>query len=74
MTPNKLPLIILSGPSGAGKDTVAANIINNRLAPIEKVITSTTRAPRENNGKPELDGVHYDFYKDPEEFQTRVRE
>lgn len=48
--------IIISSPSGCGKDTVV-----RRLLPIfehsRKVITSTTRSPRNQ----EKDGVHYNF-------------
>ena len=48
--------VILSGPSGVGKDTVldAWTLRNPR---IERVVASTTRAPREG----ELDGVDYTF-------------
>lgn len=48
--------IIISSPSGCGKDTVV-----RRLLPIfehsRKVITSTTRLPRNK----EVDGIHYNF-------------
>lgn len=43
--------IILSSPSGAGKTTVAGELLKNKV--ISRVITATTRAPRlgEKNGK-----------------------
>ena len=47
-------LIVLSGPSGVGKDTVIHGI-NDRLLPIHFVVTATTRAMREG----EREGVDY---------------
>ena len=59
-------LHVLSGPSGAGKTTVAQRLLsgNERLA---RVVTCTTRIPREG----EIDGVDYHFLND-EEFMRRV--
>ncbi len=59
-------LLVLSGPSGAGKTTVAQRLLsgNERLA---RVVTCTTRIPREG----EIDGVDYHFLSD-EEFMRRV--
>ena len=59
-------LLVLSGPSGAGKTTVAQRLLsgNERLA---RVVTCTTRIPREG----ETDGVDYHFLSD-EEFMRRV--
>ena len=59
-------LLVLSGPSGAGKTTVAQRLLsrNKRLA---RVVTCTTRIPREG----EIDGVDYYFLSD-EEFMRRV--
>lgn len=50
-------LIILSAPSGGGKNTIY-NALKSRMPEIEKVITVTTRTPR----KSEIDGVDYYFY------------
>ena len=60
-------LLVLSGPSGAGKTTVAKRLLsgNERLA---RVVTCTTRIPREG----EIDGVDYHFLSD-EEFMRRVK-
>ncbi|MDP3995540.1 MAG: hypothetical protein U1C18_00200 [Patescibacteria group bacterium] len=46
-------LVIISGPSGAGKDSVIDGIANRGVR-VERVITSTTREPRpgESEGKP----------------------
>ena len=61
-------LIVISGPSGVGKGTVA-----NRL--LEKhdnicfSVSATTRAMREG----EAEGVNY-FYKTTEEFDTMIEQ
>lgn len=53
-------IVILSGPSGVGKDTVLnAWIANNPR--VERVVTATTRSPRDG----EVDGVDYHFYSLP---------
>jgi guanylate kinase len=60
-------LVIVSGPSGVGKDTVIASLC---LVPTEPqryfVVTSTTRPRRPY----EVDGVHYHFL-DKAEFERR---
>ncbi len=59
-------LIILSSPSGAGKSSLAREIMT-KDPNIRFSISSTTRSPRED----EIDGVHYDFVSH-EEFMARV--
>jgi len=49
-------LIVLSGPSGAGKNTVV-NELGERLDKICYSVSVTTRPP----GPGEIDGVHYNF-------------
>jgi len=49
-------LIIVSGPSGAGKGTICKELIN-RDKSIEVSVSSTTRKPREG----EVDGISYHF-------------
>jgi guanylate kinase len=60
-------LVIVSGPSGVGKDTVIQSLC---LVPTDPeryfVVTSTTRPRREY----EVDGIHYHFLTD-EEFERR---
>jgi guanylate kinase len=60
-------LVILSGPSGVGKDTVlqAWRRVNHL---VERVVATTTRAPRPG----EADGVDYDFVS-VIEFDQKVR-
>jgi guanylate kinase len=59
--------VVLVGPSGAGKTTVAEYLINNYPDRFEKVITDTTRQPREG----EIDGIHYNF-KTKEQFEALI--
>lgn len=56
--PEKAPLlIVISGPSGIGKDTVVQGMKNRHL-PFHFVVTATSRPPREN----EVHGKDYFFY------------
>jgi guanylate kinase len=50
-------LIVISGPSGVGKDTVIQRMKKRNL-PFHFVVTATTREPRQN----EVDGRDYFFY------------
>lgn len=61
-------LIVVSGPSGAGKGTVCSAFlkIHDEIA---YSISATTRAPRPG----EVDGVNYYFVEKPE-FQRMIRE
>ena len=71
MSPQSEPaplVVVISGPSGAGKDTV----INEALAleaSLAKVATAKTRTPRPG----EIDGIHHVFLTD-EEFDRWVAE
>ena len=49
-------LIVLSGPSGVGKSTVIADLLQNR-PDIHFSVSFTTRLPRTG----EVDGVNYNF-------------
>jgi guanylate kinase len=56
--PERVPLlIVISGPSGIGKDTVVQGLKDRKL-PFHFVITATSRQPRDY----EVDGVDYFFY------------
>jgi len=50
-------LIVISGPSGVGKDAVIARM-KQRHYPFHYVVTATTRPKRPT----EQDGIHYHFY------------
>lgn len=66
MMNNKGLLIILSAPSGCGKDTVFQEIKKIRNDVVESV-SATTRKPREG----EVDGVNY-YFKTESDFQLMV--
>ncbi len=61
-------LMIISGPSGAGKGTIVKTIISRREDVVESV-SCTTRPPRAG----EVDGKHY-FFLSREEFERRISE
>jgi len=66
-TVNGAMLVIISGPSGVGKDTIIDALRRRRHDPeYHYVITCTTRARRPG----EVDGVDYHFL-DPETFATQ---
>lgn len=50
-------LIVISGPSGVGKDTIARLVIESRAEAFYFVVTATTRPPRPG----EIDGQDYIF-------------
>ena len=60
-------LIVVSGPSGAGKDTICNRVIEN-MKNIKLSISMTSRAPR---GK-EQDGVDY-YFISKEEFEEKIK-
>lgn len=57
-------IVILSGPSGVGKTTVANRVLAESPVPIIRSVSATTRPRRPD----EIDGVHYRFLT-PDEFQ-----
>lgn len=59
-------LIVISGPSGIGKDTVVQGM-KDRTLPFHFVITATSRAPRDY----EVDGRDYFFYS-KEQFEEMI--
>ena len=65
---NKGLLLVVSGPSGAGKGTICAEYMktHNDCA---LSVSATTRAPREG----EIDGVNY-FFLSHEEFKKKIED
>lgn len=59
-------LMVVSGPSGAGKGTVCRRLVEKR-GDVFLSVSATTRAPREG----ETDGVHYHFISE-EDFKERI--
>jgi guanylate kinase len=61
-------LVVLSGPSGVGKDVIVARM-KERGLPFHFAITATTRPRRDY----EVDGVHY-YFRTVEQFQAMLAE
>ncbi len=59
-------IIIISGPSGAGEDSIIEGLKNK--TPIERVITTTTREPREG----ESQGSPY-YFISKDEFKRKIK-
>lgn len=59
-------IVIISGPSGVGKSTVVARVLEQCQVPLELSISATTRSPRPG----EVDGESY-YFLSFEEFQSR---
>ena len=60
-------LIVISGPSGAGKGTVIGELIKQKDIEAELSVSCTTRSPRGS----EADGVNY-FFRTEEEFEAMI--
>ena len=63
---SKPVLLVLSGPSGVGKTTVAHRLLEANRNLI-RIVTCTTRAPRDG----EIEGVDY-LFLDYQEFLRKV--
>lgn len=50
-------MLVLSSPSGAGKSTIARNLLEDKAIGLELSVSVTTRERRPS----EIDGVHYHF-------------
>ena len=61
-------LIVLSGPSGAGKGTLCQELLR-QMPQVKYSVSATTRQPRPS----EVDGIHY-FFRTREDFQSMIEE
>ncbi len=59
-------LVVISGPSGVGKDVILARM-KERGLPFHYAVTATTRPKRDY----EIEGVHY-YFRTVEEFQIMI--
>jgi guanylate kinase len=58
-TVRSVKIVLLVGISGAGKDTIKQKLL--ATGKYHDIVSHTTRAPRLNRGKQEVDGVEYHF-------------
>jgi len=65
--PRDTMLLIISGPAGCGKTTVCERLMEDFNGSIARVITATSREPREG----EVHGKDY-YFIDPETFEKRI--
>lgn len=66
-----VPITFMVGPSGAGRNTIMRELFEQ--GDFVDMITSTTRAPREENGSLEQDGIDYHFIPE-EEMLENIRQ
>lgn len=62
-------LVIISGPSGAGKTTLVRQLLRTCRLPLQRSVSATTRAPRPG----ETHGVEYHFLTAADFQQRRAR-
>ena len=57
MKMKKFKVLAIMGKAGSGKDTIAKELLNLRPEKFNRVVSATTRPPREG----EVNGVDYHF-------------
>lgn len=62
-------LLVVTGPSGAGKDTLVNRLLQDPQLGYKRIVTYTDRPRRPN----EVEGVDY-FFISPQEFQQKIDE
>ena len=62
-------LIVISGPSGAGKDTIVKKLVERKNNDYWLSVSATSRKPR----KEEKDGIDYYFLKE-DDFKQKIKE
>lgn len=60
-------LVVISGPSGAGKGTICKKLLKD-MNDLKLSVSATTRNPREG----EIEGISY-YFIDEEEFKKRIK-
>ncbi len=60
-------LVVITGPSGVGKDTLVRELQRRRGEALHVAVTATTRPPRPG----ERHGVHY-YFLSPQEFESML--
>lgn len=68
MVKRKGLLLVVSGPSGAGKGTICKEVLE-RNKDVKLSVSATTRKPREG----EVEGINY-FFLDKEDFKNKINE
>ncbi len=58
----KIPLVLLSGPSAVGRNTIINELL--KTGDYHFIVSDTTRKPRTNNGIQEKNGINYWFRKE----------
>jgi guanylate kinase len=56
---NSVPIVLIASMAGGGKDTITKALVKE--GGFARIVTNTTRPPRENNGVMEVDGREYHF-------------
>lgn len=56
---NSLPIVMIASVAGGGKNTITEALVAE--GGFERIITNTTRSPRENHGVMEVNGQDYHF-------------